>query len=194
MTQTLVTIIYHTRLLWGWKEGSLVKSAHCSCQGPEFSPQHPHPAIHSCLDFSGSVALPTFSTHKPIQDKRCRRPGFSFWMTSHTWDNYFISSKEQGASKEEWKECKSGRQGWGESWHLSSWAWLPHSWAHSSCDYSHTVPRKLVLSIPSEKGVGVMHIQWGVVHASVNNSNEAQWDTVGMHISKCGESWEGASD
>ena len=184
MTQTLVTTVYHKRLLWGWKEGSLIKSAYCSCRGLESGSQHPHPAAHSCLDSSGSAALPIFSTHKPTQDKLCRRPGFSIWMSSHTRDNYFISSKEQGAPKEEWEECKSRRQGWGESWRLSM-KWPSHSWTHGSWDRSHTVPTE-----PN----GVMHNQRGVAHASVNNSNEAQWDTAGIHVSKCGESWEGADD
>lgn len=74
MTQTLVTIVYHTRLLWGWKEGSLVKSAHCSCRGPEFGPQHPHPAVHSCLDFMGLLPYLHLTRTNPYKTNAAEDP------------------------------------------------------------------------------------------------------------------------
>jgi hypothetical protein len=35
--------------LKGRKEGLVLKSTCCSCRGPEFGSQDPHPAAHNCL-------------------------------------------------------------------------------------------------------------------------------------------------
>ena len=34
---------------WGWRDGSVVKSAHSFCRRPEFCSQHPHKAAHNHL-------------------------------------------------------------------------------------------------------------------------------------------------
>ena len=39
---TIVVFFIFKGFLWGWQDGSVVKSADCSSKGPEFKSQQPH--------------------------------------------------------------------------------------------------------------------------------------------------------
>lgn len=46
-----VTFFFLFKRWWNWREGSAVRSEHCSCRGPESSSQHTHPSgtpVHTC--------------------------------------------------------------------------------------------------------------------------------------------------
>jgi hypothetical protein len=37
--------------IWGWRDGSVVKSISCSSRGPEFNSQQPHGSSHLFVKF-----------------------------------------------------------------------------------------------------------------------------------------------